>query len=177
MASTGTTREHVLLEPKVLRCSQRSARTVFKEGGSVLDLARRLAYGEALPNQVRTARIVLVAGIAFTLDHRRTVAFQLAASLRPDLRIPVTVMRRFKNFSSFSRSDIFRRSAKKFSNRWAGLVIRFGDDWFSPVEIPTETRRFFCVVRNPGPRLVIMSTIAASTAMMPGCGADDDVGI
>ena len=37
-------------------------------------------------------------------------------------------------------------------------------------------RRFFCVVRNPAPRLVIMSIIAASTAMMPGCGADDDVG-
>lgn len=77
------------LGPKRIRFSQRSISPAFRDArfGTVHDLARRLKSGELAPDAVEQVRIVLHAGMVFTLDNRRLKAFQDAGVEVPYVKL------------------------------------------------------------------------------------------
>jgi hypothetical protein len=105
------------IDPAIIRFTQNSISSTFRDGGSVADLARRLQAGAVNPYDIPPIRLVEHQGNLFSLDNRRLVAFQQAG-----VNVP---------FRMATAEEIGYEWAKKFTTQVAGssVQLRFVFDY------------------------------------------------
>jgi hypothetical protein len=98
-----------VIDPFLVRFSQDSARSTFKRGGTIQDMADGLRNGSLNADKILPIRLVERSGTLFTLDNRRLEAFR-----RAETNVP------FRMATPQETAD----EAWKFSTKNDGISIR-----------------------------------------------------